>query len=206
MDKALVHFKWDELQAELNERRAGGELVGCGLGVFVEESGKGPVDGARISVDINGDVEVLTGGALLDRDLRRRWLKLRQLRWVLIITKSPYSWPNRSDPVWDRAHAARATVMTGSAVNITALKVREKALDAAAELLQTTADRLDIENSEVFISDNRNGPSVSLAEIAERLAPGSKNLGGREPNLSAEGFHNTKERLSLWYPFCCRHG
>ncbi len=83
--------------------------------------------------------------------------------------------------------------MTGSAVNITALKVREKALDVAAELLQTTADRLDIENSEVFISDNRNGPSVSLAEISERLAPGSKNLGGREPNLSAEGFHNTKE-------------
>ena len=65
LDKALVHFKWDELQAELNERRAGGELVGCGLGVFVEESGKGPVDGARISVDINGDVEVLTGGASL---------------------------------------------------------------------------------------------------------------------------------------------
>ena len=40
-------------------------MVGSGIGIFVEESGKGPQDGARISVDAKGDVEVLTGGASL---------------------------------------------------------------------------------------------------------------------------------------------
>ena len=194
LDKALVHFKWDELQAELNDRRAGGELVGCGLGVFVEESGKGPVDGARITVDTNGDVEVLTGGASLGQGFETTMAQITAAALGADYSKITVI-HGQTDriPYGIGAHAARATVMTGSAVNITALKVREKALDVAAELLQTTADRLNIENSEVFISDNRNGPSVSLAEISERLAPGSKHLGGREPNLSAEGFHNTKE-------------
>src|SRR5262249_57790985 len=63
LDKALKHFKWDEVQAEVKRRRAAGEAVGTGIGLFVEESGRGPADGAKISVDTDGTVEVVTGGA-----------------------------------------------------------------------------------------------------------------------------------------------
>src|SRR5690606_36558016 len=42
LDKALAWIGWDGLQAELARRRATGELVGAGIGCFVEESGRGP--------------------------------------------------------------------------------------------------------------------------------------------------------------------
>ena len=40
--------------------------------------------------------------------------------------------------------------MTASATHIAALNVRAKALEVAAELLQTTPDALDIADGEVF--------------------------------------------------------
>ena len=35
-------------------RRAGGELVGAGVAIFMEESGRGPSDNAKIKVDPDG--------------------------------------------------------------------------------------------------------------------------------------------------------
>ena len=61
--KALEAVGWEELQAGLARRREAGELVGAGLATFLEESGRGPSDGARIAVDGDGGVEVVTGGA-----------------------------------------------------------------------------------------------------------------------------------------------
>ena len=42
LDKALEAFGWDKLQADMKRRRAAGELVGAGLAIFMEESGRGP--------------------------------------------------------------------------------------------------------------------------------------------------------------------
>jgi aerobic carbon-monoxide dehydrogenase large subunit len=89
------------------------------------------------------------------------------------------------------AHAARATGLTGGAVHVTAMMVREKALEFAAELLQTPADELDIVDGTVARRNGRGGPSITLAEIAKRIAPGSKLLRGRTPQLAAHGWYNT---------------
>ena len=72
------------------------------------------------------------------------------------------------------AHAARATGLTGGAVHVTAMMVREKALEFASELLQTPAAELDIVDGTVTRKNGRGGPSITLAEIAKRIAPGSK--------------------------------
>ena len=48
------------------------------------------------------------------------------------------------------AHAARATVLTGGAVHVTATMVREKAIEFASELLQTPAAELDIVDGTVM--------------------------------------------------------
>src|SRR5262249_55555468 len=63
LDKALAAFGRKPLQAELKRRRAAGELVGAGLAFFLEESGRGPADNAKITVDTSGAVELITGGA-----------------------------------------------------------------------------------------------------------------------------------------------
>jgi CO/xanthine dehydrogenase Mo-binding subunit len=63
VDKALAAVGWDGLQAGLRRRRTAGEAVGAGLAIFVEKSGLGPTDRVTISVDNQGTVEVVTGGA-----------------------------------------------------------------------------------------------------------------------------------------------
>ena len=54
-----------EMHGAAKVRRTAGELVGAGLAMFVEKSGLGPADSARVTVDTNGAVELVTGGASL---------------------------------------------------------------------------------------------------------------------------------------------
>jgi CO/xanthine dehydrogenase Mo-binding subunit len=191
LDKALAHFKWKDVQAEAARRRAAGEAVGTGVGLFVEESGRGPADGARISVDRDGVVEVVTGGASVGQGCATAMAQIcaEALGVDYAAIRVVHG---RTDRIayGIGAHAARATVMTGGAVNETALKLRAKALDYAAELLQTPAEELDIVAGVVRRRGGDGGPSITLGEIARRVAPGAEILHGREPGLSTEAwFH-----------------
>ena len=96
------------------------------------------------------------------------------------------------------AHASRATVMTASATRVAALKVREKALNIASELMQAPVETLDIVHGEVVVKDRVGGPSMSLGEIAAALGPSSKTRGDREPGLSAEGWFYADHQV---YPY-----
>jgi carbon-monoxide dehydrogenase large subunit/6-hydroxypseudooxynicotine dehydrogenase subunit gamma len=84
------------------------------------------------------------------------------------------------------AHATRATVMTGSATQVAALKLRTLALDAASPLLQTPADELTITDGRIMRKAAPIGPSISLGELAGRNA------------LAAEGWFHTDH---MTYPY-----
>jgi len=64
------------------------------------------------------------------------------------------------------AFASRVTVMCGEATRLASTKLRDKALRLAAELMQTSADALDIVNGEIVRSGTI-GPSMKLAELAQ---------------------------------------
>ena len=65
LDKTLAALDWDKLQTTLRRRRAAGEAVGAGLAMFIEKSGLRSADCARVTVDVTGAVELVTGGASL---------------------------------------------------------------------------------------------------------------------------------------------
>lgn len=184
LDKSLSWLKWDDLESELRKRRSNGEMVGAGIAIFVEESGKGPSDGARISVDDNGNIEVLTGGASLGQGFETTMAQIcanalgADYKRINVVHGQ-----TKLIPYGIGAHAARATVMTGSAVNITALSLRNKVLNLAAEMLQLPAENLYIVEGVIRVSDNPTGPSITLAEVARR----------NDGKLEAEDFHHTKE-------------
>jgi aerobic carbon-monoxide dehydrogenase large subunit len=96
------------------------------------------------------------------------------------------------------AHATRATVMTGSATHVAALRVRALALKTAAQLLQATSAELTIADGRVIRSGMPAGPSLDLGEIARKLAPVSKLLNGGKPGLAAEGWFHTEH---MTYPY-----
>ena len=199
LDKLLDHVKWDELNADLAKRREDGEMVGVGLAMFVEKAGLGPADGVRIQVDTSGMIEVITGGSSIGQGFETVMAQVAAETLGADYKKMRVVRGNTERIEFGiGAHASRATVMTASATHEAALKVRAKALDVAAELLQAPADALDIVNGEVIRRDNPGGPSISLGKIAAALSNTSKSLGGRDPGLSAEGWFFADHQV---YPY-----
>jgi carbon-monoxide dehydrogenase large subunit len=204
-DKALAHFGWREVEAAAAARRAAGECVGTGVAFFLEEAGRGPRDGARISVDTSGAIEVVTGGASVGQGFETVMAQIcaealgvdyRRIRVV----------HGQTDRIAHGigAHAARATVLTGNAVHVTAMKLRALALGYAAELLQTPAAALDIVDGLVCRAapgkpaTPPSGPSITLGDLARRVRPGSDLLAGRNPGLTAEAWFSTEHTV---FPF-----
>jgi carbon-monoxide dehydrogenase large subunit/6-hydroxypseudooxynicotine dehydrogenase subunit gamma len=191
-DKALRKLDWPAMRTSIAERRRNGEAVGVGFSVFFDESGRGPADGARVTVDASGDVELITGGASVGQGFETVMAQICadalgvDYRRVRVIH-------GQTDRIafGIGAHASRATVLTGNGVNAAALNLRAKALTYASELLQYPANELDIVDGCVVTRGNRLGPSITLAEVARRVVPGAKILAGRDPGLTAEGWYNT---------------
>ena len=199
LDELTAALDWEKLKSELARRRAAGEAVGAGLEMFVEKSGLGPADGVRIEVDNAGMVELITGGASIGQGFET------VMAQVCAETLGvDYRRVRVTHGQTDRiaygigAHASRATVMTASATRNAALKLREKALDMAAELMQARTDALDILDGRVVRKDAPQGASMTLGEIADHLAPTSKTLGERAPGLCAEGWFRTAHQV---YPY-----
>jgi carbon-monoxide dehydrogenase large subunit/6-hydroxypseudooxynicotine dehydrogenase subunit gamma len=199
LDKVLEHVEWRKLNHELAVRRENGEMVGVGLAMFVEKAGLGPADGVRIQVDTSGEVEVVTGGASIGQGFETVMAQV-----AAEVLGTDYKRMRVIHGQTDRiehgigAHASRATVMTASATRVAALKVREKALNMASELLQSPPGALDIVDGEVVIAGRKHGPSIKLGEIAAALGPTSKVRGEREPGLSAEGWYYADHEV---YPY-----
>jgi carbon-monoxide dehydrogenase large subunit/6-hydroxypseudooxynicotine dehydrogenase subunit gamma len=190
LDKALQRIGWDKLQADIKSRRAKGELVGVGLGIFVEKSGLGPFDNVKITVDTAGAVEVITGAASVGQGLETVIAQIcaETLGISYDRIRVIHGQTDRIDHGLG-AFASRATVMTGEATRLASLKVREKALGMAAELLQSASDELELVDGVIRKKGQSSGPSISAADIARHLLPSSRTRGEREPGLAAEGWY-----------------
>jgi carbon-monoxide dehydrogenase large subunit/6-hydroxypseudooxynicotine dehydrogenase subunit gamma len=193
LDKTLMALNLNKLQDDLRRRRAEGEAVGVGLAMFVEKSGLGPADGARVTVDTSGVVELVTGGASLGQGFETAMAQICA-DGLGVDYKAVKVIHGRTDVIAHGigAHSSRASVMTGSATHIATTKVREKALQLASERMQTPAADLDIIAGRVVRKGApESSPSMSLADIARAVAPTSRTRGDHEPGLSAEGWFFT---------------
>lgn len=199
LDKALAHVGWDALEREVASRRAAGEYVGLGLAIYVEKSGLGPTDGARVNIHTSGEIEVVTGGASVGQGFETVIAQVcaevlgSDYRQVRVIH-------GRTDRIeyGIGAHATRATVMTANAAAVAADKVRAKALDIAGQLLQADAADLDIVGGRVIRKGEAGGPAIGLGDLAHHLRPTSPTRGDREPGLAAEGWFTTSH---MTYPY-----
>ncbi|KZD24715.1 xanthine dehydrogenase family protein molybdopterin-binding subunit [Tardiphaga robiniae] len=199
LDKALNGIGWDDLQTQITSRRKAGELVGSGVAMFVEKSGLGPFDDVRINVGTDGLVEVVTGAASVGQGVETVIAQIcaEKLGASYANVSVIHGQTNRIARGLG-AFASRVSVMTGEATRQAALKLRDKALAAAAELMQLTADQLDIVDGEIVRLDGSTGPSMTLAEIAKALEPGSNLVGDGEPGLFAEASFESKH---MTYPY-----
>ena len=172
LNKTLARLDWDGLQARLAERRKQGELVGVGLAMFVEKSGLGPSDLVRLTVEPSGTVELITGAASVGQGMETVLAQICadelgiDYRRVRVVR-------GRTDRIefGNGAHASRVTVMSGSATQIAARKVRALALEVAARALKRSPESLNMSDGRVVIRNEPEGAALTLAEIAGLVQP-----------------------------------
>jgi CO/xanthine dehydrogenase Mo-binding subunit len=86
------------------------------------------------------------------------------------------------------AFASRVTVMCGEATRVAATKLRDKALQHAATLMQTNISNLDIVDGTIVRTGGAGGPSMTLGDLAAAVPGG----------LNAE---HTFESTHMVYPY-----
>ena len=169
LDRLLAWIGHDELERRLAHRRSRRELVGFGLGMFVEKSGLGPFDDARIALEAGGGIEVVTGTASVGQGVETVLAQIcahslgAQPEQVRVVH-------GKTDRIADGmgAFASRATVMTGSAVHLATIELKRKLLVEAGRLLQALQAELTIEDG--VIHHHAAGGTLSFADLAAELA------------------------------------
>jgi aerobic carbon-monoxide dehydrogenase large subunit len=197
LDTALERIGWARLNTELAARRAAGELVGAGVAMFVEKSGLGPFEDVEITVDSQGDVEVVTGAASLGQGIETVIAQICgetlgvDYRAVRVIHGQTARIARGLG-----AFASRATVMTGEATRLAAEKLRATALQAAAALMQQPLATLDLVDGAI-VSTAEVGPTMRLGALAAALMASGASLGFPE-GLCARASFKTDH---MTYPY-----
>ncbi|MGH8872445.1 MAG: xanthine dehydrogenase family protein molybdopterin-binding subunit [Acidimicrobiia bacterium] len=199
LDRVLQHLDYPVLRRDLERRRGAGEMVGFGLAYFVEKSGLGPFDEVRVEVDTLGQVEVVTGAASLGQGIETSIAQIcaEELGVAIDSVRVTHGQTDRIGRGMG-AFATRVTVMTGSATSMAAGSVREKALRIAADRLEASPADLRIEDGRVFAQGSRDGPSVTLADLATWVAPGTEGAERHGTGLAATAEFNTDH---MTYPY-----
>ena len=167
---ALARAGWSEFPRRQAEARRAGRHLGIGLANFVEGTGRGPYEQARVRVTPRGTIEVSTGAAAMGQSTRTMLAQIvaEQLGGAMerVVVSAGDS---GKVSMGFGGFNSRQAVMAGSSAHVAAVKVRDKTLKAASHLLEAAADDLDIEGGDVVVRGARD-IKVSLAAIATTMA------------------------------------
>ena len=155
----------------INHNPLSNKKTGYGIACFVEKTGLGPFEGARIEIDQTGRVTVSTGAANVGQGLETTLAQIA----ASVLTVPPDSirvLHGDTDliPYGVGSFASRATVMAGSAVYYAAQQIHKKLLMIAAHILKCPIDKLTISDGGIYISENQDN-RLTLAQVAQQSNP-----------------------------------
>ncbi len=189
LDKAMRMIGWEEFrQKEQPRLRAEGKQVGIGLVLYVEGTGIGPYEGARVQVETTGKVTVVTG---VGTQGQGHYTVLAQLAADALGVPMEEIYVSTGDTGqfgWGvGTFASRGAVVAGSAVHSAAMMVREKALKQAAEYLEAAPEDIVLEGG--YAKVRGTDAKVPLSTLASRANPlrGAVKP-GTEPGLEATAY------------------
>ena len=186
LEAALRAAGFDEWVGEAERLRGHGRLVGTGVGVFMEKSGGGAFETARVQVDPSGAVRVATGGASVGQGIETALAQVAADELGVGVELIDVV-PGDTDLVGDGvgSWASRSTIMGGSAVKLAAEATAEKARRVAADLLEAAPEDLQLEGGRVVVAGAPDR-CVSLAEVAAACDPVRSARLGEELGLAAQ--------------------
>ena len=151
LDKLLDAVGYEGFAAEQAAARAEGRRIGIGLGCYVEGTGSGPYEGARVHVETTGKVFVTTGVATQGQAhatmLAQVAAEVLQVPFDDVVVRTG---DTRRFPWATGTFASRIGVVASNAVAQAAQLVRDKAARIAARILE--ANEADIEFGDGHVS------------------------------------------------------
>jgi CO/xanthine dehydrogenase Mo-binding subunit len=207
-----------DFAAEQAKALAEGRYLGLGLACYVEGTGLGPYEGGHVKIHpITGKVYVNTGLTSQGQghDTVFAQIVADQLgvkpEDVIVVEGDTKAFD------WGVAtFASRAAVVSGNAIHKTAIAVRKKTLQAAANMLEVDVDDVELRDSAAWVrGSNRFAPLAAVAtasnplryafneaaQAATQFAPASKHDGppladGEAPGLEATEYFSPSQ--STW--------
>jgi CO/xanthine dehydrogenase Mo-binding subunit len=189
MDRAVELIEFDNLLQNQPRLRAEGRHVGIGIVSYVEGTGIGPYEGARVRVDPNGSVTLATGVGTQGQGHFTSFAQIVADQLGVGATEVRVVTGDTREMHWGSGtFASRGAVVAGSACHAAAVAVREKVVRLATEHFEAAADDLVLEGGQVYV---RGSPSsaITLGELAKRANPlrGAVRP-GTEPGLEATSY------------------
>ncbi|MDQ3521128.1 MAG: xanthine dehydrogenase family protein molybdopterin-binding subunit [Gemmatimonadota bacterium] len=189
LETALETIGYDSFREEQRRMREAGRHIGVGVVSYIEGTGIGPYEGARVTIDPSGRVRVATGlgtqgqghytafaqvvAEVLDVDVEQVHVTTGDTR--------EFGWGTGT-------FASRGAVVAGSACHAAAQAVREKILAMAGRVLEAVEEQIELVDGHVRV---RGAPerSLSLGELARMANPlrGAVKP-GTEPGLEATAY------------------
>ncbi len=177
------------VEEEQPKARAEGRALGIGVVTYVEGTGIGPYEGARVQVQPSGKVTVATGIGTQGQGHYTVFAQIVadqvgvDVRDVEVVTGDTdlFYWGAGT-------FASRGAVVAGNAINEAAKDVRAKILKLASEQLEAAEEDIEIRDGQVFV---RGAPAraIKLGELASRANPlrGAVKPGA-QPGLEATNY------------------
>ena len=184
LDSALKAVEYQELRRLQAKARAEGRHFGIGIAAYVELTGLGPWESAGVRVEADGRVIVFTGAPSQGQGHQTIFAQIcaDQLSVPLdCITVTSGDTALISDGFG--TYASRIGVLAGNAVNESAIIVKNKLLDVAEEIFETSKIDLVLENGGVALI-GAPASKINFAEIVRR-APRTSELQDTSPSLEA---------------------
>ncbi len=190
LEKAVAMIGYEEFVREEQPRlRREGRHVGIGVVSYIEGTGIGPYEGARVTVEPSGMVRVATGVGTQGQGHFTTFAQLVAEQLGVDVANVQVTTGDTRDFNWGTGtFASRGAVVAGSACHTAALKVRAKVLALAAPLLGVQEDDLELSSGRVAV---RGAPErgIGLGELARKANPlRGAVTPGTEPGLEATAY------------------
>lgn len=190
LNKALAMIGYDDFYQNIQpQARAEGRQLGLGLVAYVEGTGIGPYEGARVQVTSSGRVSVATGIGTQGQGHFTSFAQIVADQVGVDVSEVDLVTGDTDQFHWGAGtFASRGAVVAGNAINEAARDVRQKILKLASEILEAAEEDLELSGGEVRVKGVPDR-AIPLGQLAQRANPMRGAVKpGTEPGLEATNY------------------
>ncbi len=190
LEKALELIGYEKFIKEIQPKLISeGKKVGIGVVSYVEGTGIGPYEGARVQVLTSGRISVVTGIGTQGQGHYTSFAQIVADQLGVDVTDVEITTGDTDLFYWGAGtFASRGAVVAGNAINEAAKVVREKTIKLAASHFNSTKDNIELRDGKAHLKDSKL-PPISLSDLAQKANPLRGAVApGTEPGLEATNY------------------